>query len=262
MLEVASFLVREISPRFAACVRRDASQPIDVARARAQHAAYVRALAQVAEVRVVAAAAEHPDCVFIEDTAVVLDASQALITQPGAASRVGEPTGVAPAIAGTLHRMLPPATLDGGDVLRVADRLFIGLSTRTNEAGAHQLAELCRRAGLVVLQVEVPAGLHLKSACSLADESTLLYDPRVGLDLAPFRDAGLDCMAAPEPLGANVLALGRGRVLASASAPRTIELLSARDLEVTALEMSELHAADGALTCCSLRFPPPGAWCT
>ena len=262
MIEVASFLVRDVSPRFAACVRRDSSQPIDVGLARAQHAAYVEALRQVAEVRVVPAAPEHPDCVFIEDTAVVLDAAHTLIAQVGRAVPAWRVGRGGRGDCGKLHTMAPPATLDGGDVLRAGSRLFVGLSSRTNSAGAELLAELCREAGLEAVVLRVPAGLHLKSACSLADESTLLYDPSVGLDLTPFRGAGLSCVVAPEPLGANVLALGRGRVLASAAAPRTIELLAARGLSVTALEMTELHAADGALTCCSLRFPTPGAWCT
>jgi dimethylargininase len=158
--------------------------------------------------------------------------------------------------------MEAPATLEGGDVLRVADRLFVGLSRRTNERGAAALARVAVTVGVVVETVAVPAGLHLKSVCSLADEHTLVYDTGARLDLAALRRAGLTCVAAPEPRGANVLALGGGRVLVSAAAPRTVALLRARGLSPVVVDVGEMHRADGALTCLSVRIPAPGAWCT
>ncbi len=121
---------------------------------------------------------------------------------------------------------------------------------------------LAARADIETARVKVPAGLHLKSALSIADARTLLYDPGVGVDLTAFEAAGLECIAAPEPAGANVLALGSGRVLVSSAAPRTAELLAERRLRVVSLDMSEFHKADGALTCCSIRVPQDNAWCT
>ncbi|MFT7465537.1 MAG: dimethylargininase, partial [Pseudohongiellaceae bacterium] len=205
-----------------------------------------------------------PDCVFIEDTAVVIDHELVVLTHPGARTRQGEVLAVRAALEEQLQVrvMEAPACLDGGDVLRIQDRLFIGMSSRSNQEGADFLATVARERGLTPVITSVPMGLHLKSACSLADEKTLLVDPAVGLDVSVFDGLDLECVKAPEALGANVLALGGGRLLATASAPESIELLRSRGLEVTVLEASEFHQADGALTCPSLRLPQPGAWCT
>ena len=257
-------LVREVSARYAACVRHDAHTHIDVAAARQQHADYVAALRALGlAVEVLPADDACPDACFLEDTAVITG-RHALATRPGAASRRAEVAPVAAALARGLSvlTMAPPATLDGGDVLRVDDRLFVGLSTRTNGAGVDGLARLAERDGLRVTAVAVRAGLHLKSACSLAAPDVLLYDA-CALDdaaLATFRDVGLRCLAAPEPLGANALALGDA-TLVSAAAPRTAELLAAwRDVRV--VEVGEFHKGDGALTCLSLRVPREGFWST
>ncbi|HEY2516842.1 MAG TPA: N(G),N(G)-dimethylarginine dimethylaminohydrolase, partial [Polyangiaceae bacterium] len=205
-----------------------------------------------------------PDACFLEDTAVVTGA-HAVVTIPGAPSRRGEVEGVATALGRdfTLHRMELPSTLDGGDVLRIGRRLFVGLSSRTNRAGLEFLAGVAALDGLDVVPVEVRGGLHLKSACTLADGSRLLYDPALlgEGDLAPFRATGVDCIAVTEPAGANVLALG-GAVLVSAAAPRTASMLRSLGLDVRMVVVGEMHKADGALTCLSLRLPPPGGWST
>ncbi len=263
-VEVAVLVVGEVTSSLVDCERVDRQSCIEVTRARQQHRAYVAARAAVARVERVAVAEDHADAVFVEDTVVVVDAECALITRPGASSRQAEVAAVAGLLRGRLglERMVAPATLDGGDVLRVGDRFFIGMSTRSNAAGAAVLASLAGAHGLVCEEIDVPRGLHLKSACSLVDAETLIYDPHGGIDVGRFAGAGLDCIAAVEPLGANVLALGRGRVLVSAAAPQTAEMLSERGLAVTLLEMSELHKADGALTCCSIRLPAAGGWCT
>ncbi len=262
-----------MSARYAECVRVDGSVPIDVGLARVQHEAYVAAVRGAGvEVRVLETDDASPDACFIEDTAVVTGA-HALATCPGAPSRRFEVGPVADALARTLivHRMsaaaeaqgAASATLDGGDVLRIDGRLFVGLSSRTNRAGVAALATVAALDGLGVVSVAVRGGLHLKSACSLASASLLLYDPQIleGDDLAPFRASGVEPLAAPEPPGANVLALG-SVVLVSAAAPRTADILRARGLDVRVLDVSELHKGDGALTCLSLRIPRPGSWST
>lgn len=264
-IRVARTFVGSVTGSLADCEREDRATPIDVAIARRQHRLYVDVLeTEISRVDSVACADAHPDAVFVEDTVVVLDASRAVLTRPGAASRRDEVAAVAATLAPTMSllRMEAPATLDGGDVLRVGSVLLVGISTRTNQAGARLLAAAAREADLRTEVVPVPRGLHLKSACSLADEQTLVYDSRAGLDLGPFRALGLSCLAAGERAGANVLALGRGRVLVSASAPGTRALLAERGLRVSSVPMSELHKADGALTCCSIRVPEVGGWCT
>lgn len=255
-----SCLVRAVPDTFDRCLRVGGEAP-SVETARRQHAAYVEALrAAGARPVEVAADGECPDCCFIEDTAVVLRGS-VLVTRPGAPTRVAETPSVAAALAPrfALHRMEAPAALDGGDVLRAGDRLFVGLSTRTNEAGAARLAELAAREDLTVVRVRVPHGLHLKSLCSLAAPGLLVHAP--GLDTSPFRAAGLETLAVGEPAGANVLLLGE-RVLVSADAPRTREALDARGVATVSVRVTEFHRADGALTCLSVRLPPAGGWVT
>lgn len=240
---------------------RTSTAPIDVALAREQHRAYAAALAEAGVALTVLPTDEAcPDAVFVEDTAVLLG-PEALITVPGAPSRRPE----VPAIAAALAEAMPtvtmalPATLDGGDVLRSGDRLYVGLSGRTNREGLDALAALAARHGIRVIGVPVAAGLHLKSAVTLAAEG-LLVAVTDTLDLAPFRAAGDGVIEVAEPMGGNVLALG-STVLVSADAPETAALLAGRGLQVRVLNMSELHKGDGALTCLSLRQPPPGAWC-
>lgn len=253
-------IVRAVPDAYARCLRTG-DHAIDVDRARAQHREYVAALtaAGIAVVRVPTDEA-HPDACFIEDTAVVL-AEHALVTRPGAPSRRGEVAPVAAVLTHhrTLHTLDAQGTLDGGDVLRVGPRLFVGLSSRSDLAGAAALARVAAHEQLEVITLPVAAGLHLKSAVTLVDEHTLVLHTGA-LDPAPFIDLGLAVLHTSEPAGGNVLALGT-RLLVSADAPATAALLRARGHAVLTLDVSEFHRGDGALTCLSLRLPPPAAWC-
>ena len=159
--------------------------------------------------------------------------------------------------------MAATATLDGGDVLRIGARLFVGLSSRTNAEGAAALVQVAALDGLEVVTVTVRDGLHLKSACTLASPTLLVVDPRVmgASDLEPFRVAGIELLDVVEPAGANLLALGNA-VIASAAAPRTAQILRERGLDVRIVNVSEFHKGDGALTCLSLRVPRAGCWST
>ncbi|MGZ5966477.1 MAG: dimethylarginine dimethylaminohydrolase family protein [Polyangiales bacterium] len=249
-------LVRELSSSYRSCIRTG-SEAIDLERAREQHAQYVASLGLPVEW--LPPLDGHPDAVFVEDTAVILGRS-AVITRPGAESRRGETHSVARALAAhmTIHTMEAPATLDGGDVLRVGKRLFVGLSGRTNRAGFDFLAARAREEGIETIAVDVARGLHLKSGCTIADEETLLCH-RPSIDPASF--TGMRIVEVDEPAGANVLALGK-TILGSNAAPRTLELLAKLGFAVRAVEVSEIHKGDGALTCLSLRVPAAGSWAT
>lgn len=261
----ARLVTREVSARYAECVRTDATRAIDVGAAKRQHAAYVAALRSLGlRVDVLPAADDAPDACFVEDTAVITGA-HALATCPGAESRRAEVASIAAELGRdhVIAAMSPPATLDGGDVLRVGDRLFVGLSGRTNRAGLEALAAVAARDGLEVVALSVRDGLHLKSACSLASASLLVFDPRIVAEeeRAVFERAGLTCLAVEEPAGANVLAVGDA-VLVSRAAPRTVGLLRSKGLAVHVVDVGEFHKGDGALTCLSLRVPREGAWAT
>ena len=253
-------VTREVPASYSECLREDASSAIDVELARQQHEAYVAALREAGvEVHVIPSDDAHPDSLFAEDVAVVLE-RRALITLPGAESRRSE-TAEMDTVLSTLlpvEHMSAPATLEGGDVLRVMDRLAVGRSHRSNDAGIGILRQIAGEEGLKVDVLPVQEGLHLKSSMSLVDEGTVICSR--GIDAQHFIDLGMAVLRAPEPEGANVLALGK-LVLVSAAAPRTAELLSGKGFDVKTLDVSEIHKGDGALTCLSIRIPPPGDWC-
>lgn len=246
-------LTRPVPPTIAQCELTHLERtPIDFARASEQHEAYENALRAIGcTVRRLPAAPDHPDSVFIEDTAVVFDEC-AIITRPGAESRRGETTAVVDALRQyrRLHPVTEPGTLDGGDVLVVGHRVFVGLSTRTNKEGAAQVAKILERFGYVVWTVPVTNVLHLKSAATALDEDRILLNRRL-TDAELFRDVELLDVDESEPMAANVLCVD-GKVLCAADAPRTRAILERAGYTVTAIDSSELAKAEGGLTCCSL----------
>lgn len=248
-------MIRQPSPAMARCelTHLDRS-PIDVALAREQHRHYADLLASLG-CRIVELAAEPelPDSVFVEDTAVVLD-EIAVITRPGAESRRPETRSV----AATLERyrlcasVEGPGTLDGGDVLRVGRRIFVGQSSRSNADGVGQLAAAVAPYGYQVTAVQVRGCLHLKSAVTqVAPETLLINDAWV--DRAAWRGMRFIAVAPAEPHAANAVWIG-DTVVHAASGPRTRERLEAAGLRVLPVDVSELEKAEGAVTCCSVIF--------
>jgi dimethylargininase len=228
-------------------------EPIDVAVARAQHEAYRAALAELgARVVVLDADEAHPDCVFVEDTAVIA-AGLAVITRPGAPSRRGEVDAVAAALAdlATVVRMDAPATLDGGDCLRLGRTIYVGRSARTNEAGVAALEAAFELLGVRVVPVAMPADvLHLKCVCSpLGDDRVLLA--RGTIPAETFAGAHVIWVPPDERYAANAVAVGDGVIIADGF-PATRELLERAGLRTIAVACSEVRKADGSLTCQSL----------
>ncbi|MGZ5433111.1 MAG: dimethylarginine dimethylaminohydrolase family protein, partial [Thermoanaerobaculia bacterium] len=215
-------------------------EPIDFARAMVQHGDYRKLLASLGcEVVSLPADDAYPDCVFVEDAAIVLD-DVAVITRPGAESRRGETRVIADALAPyrPLVHIEAPATLDGGDVLVLGDRIYVGLSTRTNEGAIGQLRRLTRRE---VIPVGVQSALHLKSAVTRVSRDALLLN-RSWIDVAPF--AGWTLIDAEEP---NALLVGDVVVYPSAF-PRTAETLRSRGIDVRTVDADELAKAEGGVT--------------
>ncbi len=231
-------------------------EPIDLERAAAQHAAYADLLRSLGlEVVELPADPALPDCCFVEDAAVVLD-EVALLALPGAVSRRGELLAVAAALAPyrRLERTAPPATIEGGDVLRVGHTLFVGRSRRTNEAGIARLAAVAEPLGYRVAPVPVRGCLHLKSAVCALDRGRVLANT-AWVDMAPFRRFEVLEVAPEEPTAANVLRV-EGWVIAHAGFPRTIDRIAALGHAVKPLDVSEFLKAEAALTCKSLLFRP------
>jgi len=248
-------ITRPVSASLARCeLTHLAREPIDVPRARAQHAAYEKLLGSLG-VSVVRAdsAPELPDAVFIEDTAIVLD-EIAVLTRPGAVSRREETASVAAVLASyrALRAMAAPATLDGGDVLRCGRTLYVGRSGRTNDAGIAQLGGLAAPFGYEVVPVAFSGCLHLKSAVTALADDLLLVNPEwVSPDAFPGQQAL--CVDEGEPYAANALRAGDA-VVFPAQFPRTRARLVERGLRVAEVECDELAKAEGAVTCCCLLF--------
>ena len=250
--------VRTVSRSLAACELTHAPRQLfDLERARQQHDAYTAELrAAGVAVTVLPEAPELPDAMFVEDVAIVLD-ELAILTRPGARSRQPEVALIAPAIAAVRRtvEIRAPGTLEGGDVLRIGGKIFVGRSSRTNAQGIRQLTEIVSPFGYAVLPVAVQGCLHLKSAITAAAPGVLLANPP-WIDAAAFRDYEMIPIHPAEPTAANVLAVN-GRVFFAASAPRTAERLAARGLDVRCLDISELQKAEAGLTCSSVLYWQP-----
>jgi dimethylargininase len=225
--------------------------PIDIAIARRQHAEYERMLAALGcEIVRLPAADELPDSVFVEDTAIVLD-EIAVITRPGAPSRRRETREVVTTLGSfrPLQFLTEPATLDGGDVLRLGRVLYVGRGTRTNAAGAQQLADFISPYGYEVRAVPVGNCLHLKSGVTEVAPGVIVVNPE-WVDGQMFQDHAIIEVDPSEPAAANALRIG-DTVVSAAAHPRTNARLSSV-ARVCTVDVSELAKAEGAVTCCSL----------
>lgn len=248
-------LTRAISPRINDCELTFLDrEPIDVARATAQHDEYERRL-EGHGCRVVRVQSEPslPDSVFVEDAAIVLD-EVAVMARPGVVSRRAETDGVARA----LHRyrairsIEDPGTIDGGDVLRIGQTLFVGQSRRTNNRAIAQLRELVEPIGYTIVPTPMRNCLHLKSAVTYIGNRTILFNPEC-VEPHLFGEVEAIAVDPAEPAAANALGLN-GIVLMSASHVRTREALEQRGFQVETIESNELEKAEAGVTCCSIIF--------
>ena len=238
----------------AATVEAPPEVPIDLALARRQHRAYVEALSSLGlAVTLLPPDESHPDCCFVEDC-VLWAEGVALVANLGAPSRRGEERAVAEALRpyARLEAMQAPATLDGGDCLRIGKRIFVGQSQRTNALGLERVREVFGPMGYEVVPVPVAGSLHLKCICSkLSEEAVLLAEGTMSPDV--FR--GLQVVLVPhrEAYAANCVAVG-GTALISRGFPETERAVRAAGLDTVALDNSEIRKADGSLTCSSVLF--------
>ena len=250
-------IIRPVSKRIVDCeLTHLAREPIDYARAVQQHAEYEAALTRRGcEIVRIPAAHDMPDAVFIEDVAVVLD-EVAVMTRPGAVSRREEGREVEPVLAShrDIVRIEAPGTLDGGDVLRLGKRIFVGHSSRSSEEGIAQLRSLVAGFGYDVRAIAVNGCLHLKSAVCAVGEYALLGNS-AWVDRRSFGEADWLEIDEREPHAANALWVGDG-VIYPRAFMHTAELLrshlEAHHASLDLVDASELAKAEGGVTCCSL----------
>jgi dimethylargininase len=230
----------------------------DIALAREQHARYCAALEQCGlTLTRLPPAEEFPDSTFVEDTAVVTTQC-VILACPGAPSRKGEVALNEPALASLFerrHRIEPPGTVEGGDVCQAGSHFFIGISKRSNEDGARQLAALLAGYGYTSTLIDtraVPGILHLKTGVAwLGDNRLTLIDTMASLDA--FRGYDVVRLHPKENYAANCLRIN-DHVVIAAGFPRFEAAVRALGHPVIAVDTSEFRKMDGSLTCLSLRF--------
>jgi dimethylargininase len=202
---------------------------------------------------------DAPDAVFVEDTAILLGA-HAIITRPGAPSRAGETESTAAALQRefTLHP-IERGHLDGGDVMRIGRRLYVGVSSRTDRNGIEELRRLVRPLGFEVAEARVRDCLHLKTAATFAGPDAagnpvLLYYEH-SIDAEQFDGVDPVAVATSEAAAANCLRAGEQVILALGN-PRTADTLRNRGMNVVEVDVSELQKAEAGVTCMSLVEEP------
>lgn len=230
-------------------------QQIDLIKAIEQHGRYEDCLGElgVREIIQLPPNPDLPDSVFIEDTAIVLD-ELAVITRPGAISRQPETEIVAEFLSEyrPLHFIRPPATIEGGDVMRIGRTLYVGLSPRTNRKGIDQLSAIVEPYGYRVETIEVTGCLHLKTACTYPGRQTILAN-RNWINVQPLSEFKLIDVPGDEPWGANTLTIGE-TVLMPSIFPRTRSRIEECGFKTRVIDISELQKAEAGLTCLSLIF--------
>ena len=248
-------VTRAVSPTLAECeLTHLAREPIDVAKAVAEHAVYEETLRSCGATIVHAPPEpELPDAVFVEDAALVFDET-AVMTRPGAATRRREVESMAAVlrIYRPLLEIQAPGTLDGGDVMIVGRRVYVGLSSRTNHEGIAQLDTHLSEWGYEVIPVPVTGCLHLKSAVTQVADSLLLINDR-WVSPECFGSMGMVTVARGEPDAANALLIGAS-VIYPTHHPATAERLDRAGVRLVPVPCGELAKAEGGVTCCSVVF--------
>jgi len=248
-------ITRAVSPGIVNCKLTFMDrQVIDLPKAIAQHHAYEQLLEKLgARVISLPAEPELPDSMFVEDPAIVLD-ELAVIFPLGTESRRAEATLLAQALGKFRHLeyVTLPGMIEGGDVLRVGRKLYVGLSQRTNSEGIRQLKAIVAPHKYEVLPIKVRACLHLKSAITYLGRNTLLANS-AWFDARPFTGYEWVDVVPEEAHAANALAI-HDIVIFPASFPRTRALIEAAGFKVVALDISELQKAESGLTCSSQLF--------
>jgi dimethylargininase len=253
-LMAATALVRPPGPRLAeGLVTHQEREPIDVPLARRQWTAYCDALRSADwELIEVPGADDCPDAVFVEDT-VVMYRNVAVISRPGAESRRPERAAVEEVLrvlGCSISHIVAPGTLDGGDVLKVGNVVYVGRGGRTNPEGIRQLRAILSPLGATVIAVPIHRVLHLKSAVTALPDGSIIGHPLAVDDPTFFPHF----VPVAEESGAHVVLLGGPRLLIAADCPKSAEQLQDRGYDLRVVDISEFQKLEGCVTCLSVRL--------
>ena len=258
-------LMRAVPESFSkALAKYFGSGPTDIALAKKQHAAYAQALLDCGlEVTILPADENHPDCIFVEDQAIIVD-GHVLLPLPGHPSRVAEQPPIADFLSRQLNGfqvcgMFGDARMDGGDILRLGNIFFVARSERTNDAGIETLRNLLTHLGHELRIIDIPTekALHLTSISSTpTDEVILTAEGFLTADDFGELPEGSHLIFVPEEevYGCNTIGLENGKVLIASGYPTVLKTVQELGLEPIVLDMSQIREADGSITCCTLFF--------
>ncbi|HZX10048.1 MAG TPA: arginine deiminase family protein [Acidobacteriota bacterium] len=196
---------------------------------------------------------DFPDSAFVEDTAVVNEKC-AVITRPGDMRRRGEEKKIEKVLSKyrDIERIKKPGTVDGGDVLRVHNKYYIGLSQRTNKEGGAQLSEILKKHGFESVFVKVSGMLHLKSGVNYLDRGVIIIREEIS-DLTYFKNLHKITVNPRESYAANCIFMN-GLVFMPAGFPETSKKIESAGFNIIELQMSEFEKMDGGVSCLSIRF--------
>ena len=251
MLSVRYAIVRPVPDSYDRCVKTNVEK-IDVALAKRQHAEYCNALRKLGlELVWVKGDNSLPDSCFVEDTAMIFE-EKAVICNMSLRSRAKETVQVARVLQKLkeTYYIKPPAFIDGGDVLKIEDTVFVGLSARTNLHAVKQLREILEGSNLKIVPVKVYSVLHLKSTCTCIGNGYVVLSEG-HFDTSILQGLRKIIVSEGEEYVADCLA-ANGTVLMANGYPKTKKLIETEGFQVEALEMSEFRKGEGALTCLSI----------
>ncbi len=220
-----------------------------------QHQEYIEILKKCnVEVEVLEADEDFPDSCFVEDPAVLTE-KVAVVTNPGAESRNGEKIDMKRRLQkfySNIEEIQAPGTLEGGDILRVRDHFYIGISCRTNKAGAEALSDILSKYGYSSTLVPLEKFFHLKTGIAYLGNNDLLVAGEF-IDHPVFKDFNRIVVSDEEEYAANCIAVN-DYVLLPKGFPQTKEKVEQAGYQVIEVELSEFQKQDGGLSCLSLRF--------
>jgi len=250
-LTVKYAVVRPVPDSYDRCIRTNVEK-IDVALAERQHVEYCKVLRKLGlELIWIEGDNTLPDSCFVEDTAVVFG-EKAVVCNMKIKSRVKEVVEVAKVLEKLkeTYNIKPPATIDGGDVFKIEDKVFVGLSTRTNLHTIHQLRRILENSNLEIVPVKIHNVVHLKSACTYLGSNYVIFS-KGHFDTDILRDYKKIVVPRGEEYAADCLAIN-GTILMAQGYPKTKKLIEKEGFFVKELEVSEFRKGEGALTCLSI----------
>jgi len=224
-------------------------------RALIQHQSYIDALKKCGlDVLVLEPCEDYPDSTFVEDVALITP-NCAIITRPGALSRRGEVRQIESVLQqkfNNIEQILAPGTIEGGDIMKVGDHYYIGLSERTNLEGAKQIIQILNKYGMSGSTISLNKVLHLKTGLSYLEENNLVINGEF-IDESSLEQYNQIKIPENESYAANCIWINES-VIIPLGHPTTKQRIKNAGYAIVETDVSEFQKLDGGLSCLSLRY--------